>query len=189
MSNKELLRKEMLSKRKSLSVAEVQESGARVSKYLSNLNLFQQSSSVLFYSPIDNEVNVITLAKKAMEDTHKRVIFPRVTANGLELHNITSFEDLILGKYGIMEPKKNIPPWNTNNLDLILVPGIAFDRNGFKLGYGFGYYDKLLHNLDIPCIGLAYDWQIVNNIHHEKHDIPVHHIITNNEIINCQRNN
>jgi 5-formyltetrahydrofolate cyclo-ligase len=86
-----------------------------------------------------------------------------------------------------LEPKKNyIKEVSIESIDLIIVPGVVFDRNGNRIGHGMGYYDRLLkksHN--IPRIGLAFEFQIVKKIEAEEHDERIDMIITEDRIINC----
>ena len=91
-------------------------------------------------------------------------------------------EDLEYGPYGIQQPKSNratvIAP---EVLDLVVVPGVAFDRSGHRLGRGAGFYDRFLADLprDIPTVGLAFDFQIVSNLPLQEHDIPLSFVISN----------
>lgn len=100
---------------------------------------------------------------------------------------IHTFDDLQIGAYGIREPRlgKEVP---AEHLDLVLVPGVAFDRHGWRLGYGGGYYDRFLPRLRPDClkIGLAYDLQIVQQVPFEEHDIPLDLLVTETEVIDCK---
>ncbi len=98
---------------------------------------------------------------------------------------IYSLDNMIEDNWGILEPKdidkKNI----CENFDLIIIPGLAFDRRGNRIGYGGGYYDKYfskIKNINNK-VALAYDFQILDNIKSEIHDIKVDYIISNNETI------
>ena len=98
---------------------------------------------------------------------------------------INSLDELIVDNYGILEPKYVDKNNIGDNFDLIIMPGVAFDRCGNRIGYGGGYYDKYLLNIkeDIKKIALAYDIQVIDDIHREKHDIKVDCIITEKEIV------
>jgi 5-formyltetrahydrofolate cyclo-ligase len=93
----------------------------------------------------------------------------------LEIKNLKQVE---LGAYKILEPKKHLPRLKPQQIDLAFIPGIAFSRDGHRVGYGKGFYDRLMKKLTCPKIGIAYEFQIVNNIPGEKHDVPVDMIIT-----------
>jgi len=90
-------------------------------------------------------------------------------------------EDLEMGPYGIKQPKENLKSIDIQDLDAIIVPGISFDKNNYRLGRGKGYYDRFLAKLPsiIPTIGVAFDFQIVDSIPRTKHDVPVSRIIIN----------
>jgi len=111
---------------------------------------------------------------------HRRLIFS-------ELRDYDA--ELTLGTFNIQEPKREyrriIPP---NQTALVTVPGIVFDLRGYRLGYGFGYYDRFLSSLNVetPTIGLAFEFQIENKVPIENHDIPVHRIITEKRVIDCK---
>ena len=88
---------------------------------------------------------------------------------------------------GILSPKKeSYKPINTSSLDLIVVPGVCFDRNGNRIGRGGGYYDRFLKSVSKKTIliGLVFDFQVVSNIPYDKKDIPVHIIVTGKRILN-----
>jgi 5-formyltetrahydrofolate cyclo-ligase len=107
----------------------------------------------------------------------------------LSLSELKDFEnELEVGKFGILEPKLEYRRRvNLEEVELVIVPGIAFDKNGNRIGYGGGYYDYLLKKMkDVSFIGLAYELQIVTQIPIEEKDISVHKIITEDRIIKCQ---
>jgi 5-formyltetrahydrofolate cyclo-ligase len=101
---------------------------------------------------------------------------------------IDSFEDLEPGTMGILEPIKKRSIIDAHKLDIILVPGVAFDRKGNRVGYGLAYYDRFLKKFSPSTvkIALAYDFQVVSDIPCEKHDQVVDIIITEREIILCE---
>ena len=101
--------------------------------------------------------------------------------NSLIISKLKCLDDLCCGCFGIPEPRKSkIKRFNKKNLDLVIVPGVVFDRGCNRIGFGHGYYDKFLRGLSTKTktIGLAYDFQIVDKLKAEKHDIPVDIIIT-----------
>lgn len=98
---------------------------------------------------------------------------------------INSLENLVTSSYGILEPVGDKSNFNVDNLGLIVMPGLAFDKQGNRLGYGGGYYDKFLssNKIDNKKIALAYDFQVLDKVPSEKHDIKIDSIITeDNEI-------
>src|SRR3989338_3616519 len=93
--------------------------------------------------------------------------------------------------FGILEPKESYQrEFNPDKLDIVIVPGIAFDKNGHRIGYGYGYYDRFLKTIrkETLKIGLAYDFQLIEKIPEERHDVPVDIILTEKEIAICNKN-
>ena len=95
--------------------------------------------------------------------------------------------DLYTSKMGYIQPKKeSLSPVDISEIDLIILPGIAFDRKGYRVGFGAGYYDRFLGqvNFEIPTVGLAYDFQIIDSfIQMEDYDIPIDYVMTEERII------
>lgn len=100
----------------------------------------------------------------------------------LTLSYIDGVSGLKKGAYGILEPSQ-IKPADENDIDIILVPGLAFDRSGGRMGFGMGYYDRFLKNSRAVKIGLCYDFQLLDSIPSESHDVPMDFIITEKEIL------
>ena len=103
----------------------------------------------------------------------------------MTLHVVESMDELILSNYGILEPAASATMVPYESIDLILSPVVAFDKNGFRLGYGGGFYDRLLSQKrkEVPVIALAFDLQIVKAVPTEPHDISVDMIVTESTII------
>ena len=105
----------------------------------------------------------------------------------LILSKLNSFEDLVEGPYGILEPKKEkIKEISFDEIDLIIIPGIVFDLKGNRIGHGKGFYDRLLKNTKVSIIALAFEFQIIGKIPVDKNDKPVDIIITEKRIIYCK---
>ncbi len=122
-------------------------------------------------------------------DRGQELILPRVDRvdRVLRLHRVDDpATQLHPGSLGILEPGPNLPEVGPDLLEWVLVPGLAFDRDGFRLGRGGGFYDRLLSCLPsgISCWSIAFDSQIVNDLPREPHDQPVHGILTPTEVIN-----
>ncbi|RLF88523.1 5-formyltetrahydrofolate cyclo-ligase, partial [Thermococci archaeon] len=100
---------------------------------------------------------------------------------------IRSFSELRPGKFNIMEPREAID--EEVNLDLIVVPGVAFDESGYRLGFGKGYYDRFLRSFrETTKLGLAYEFQVLEEVPRDEGDIPVDFIITEKRRIDCLKN-
>jgi 5-formyltetrahydrofolate cyclo-ligase len=179
---KKALRKQILEKRNTLSPSQIQDYSDKILKKLQNLNVYDDSKNIMIYMDYKNEVatkNIIADLWKS----NKMVIIPRVntTTNFLDLYKITSFDHLIKSKYGILEPD---PTKNEKvsaiDVDLILSPGVCFDKNCNRMGYGGGFYDKLLETTkpSVITIGLAFQIQIVESVPTEVHDKKLNYILT-----------
>ncbi len=136
--------------------------------YLSSFN--EPDTSLLVKYLMDNNIKVVV----PVSNTETCTITPSY---------ISSLDDLNKGAYGINEPK-TINKANVDDIDLILVPGIAFSVSGERIGFGKGYYDKLLEKFNGVKIGVCYDFQIVNHIPSSPHDIKMDMIVTEKRIYN-----
>ena len=187
---KVIIRKDLIKKRKQLSIKEVLEKSNQIKKRLFEIYEFKQASKILFYVSYNNEVYTHDMIKECMSNK-KNVIIPISDKENrcLILSQLDNWNNLEPGSYGILEPGKyKIKKTSINKVDLIIVPGIGFDECGYRIGHGKGYYDTLLRNsTKASHIGLAFESQIVKKIPIEAHDFPVHMIITERRVIDCRR--
>ena len=112
----------------------------------------------------------------------KEVYVPVVKGNEIIPSLLKRWEELKSGAYGILEPEE-IRAIEPHKIDVAIVPGIAFDFRGYRIGYGKGYFDRLLAKMDAMKVGIAFDFQLVEEIPHEKHDIKMDVIITEKRIL------
>lgn len=147
-------------------------------KNISALPAFEKAQSILFYMPIHGEVDLGSLFTKYQKS--KKFILPRVVKGSpkLELFYIETLDQLEKGSFTILEPKSHLKKARMKDVELALIPGVVFSDNGHRIGYGKGYYDRLLKKTPCAKIGVAYEFQIVKNIIGEKHDTPMNMIIT-----------
>jgi 5-formyltetrahydrofolate cyclo-ligase len=180
------LRKNLIKKRKKLSSSKIFKNSNQIKKTLFDLNDFKNASVILFYISYNNEVYTHEMIKDALS-LGKKVIVPKSNTQNqtLILSKLTSWDDLELGSYGILEPKKEkIKKTSFEEIEIIIVPGVGFDKKGNRIGHGKGYYDKLLKkSKNAFHIGLAFEYQIIDKIPVDSHDIPVDMIITEDRII------
>ncbi len=183
---KSLLKQQMLEKRSLLSKDEISKKSSLIKNSLFNLEQYKTSKAIMFFVSIGNEVNTHEMIKHALKD--KAVIIPKVLHHGIEPSVIISFDNLIAaGKFKIPEPIESMKI-AYKNIGMVLVPGIAFDEHGHRIGYGLGYYDKFLRNVPKAVkIGLAFDFQIVDKAPIEPHDVPVDIIVTEKRLIECKK--
>lgn len=138
---------------------------------------WQKADTVCLYFSQSHEVDTKPLLAAAL-NAEKIVVFPRIEKDILILHQIVSIKDFVRRKYNILEPKKSTPIVDPASVNLFIVPGVAFDREGYRLGHGKGYYDRLLASTDAPKIGLAYACQVIEELPHSSYDVPVTTVVT-----------
>ena len=114
----------------------------------------------------------------------KNVALPRVAGEGLSLHLVESSDELRCGAFGILEPVEDAVPAG-DSFDLILVPGLAFDERGRRLGRGKGYYDRFLATATGLRVGVCHDFQIVDSVPREAHDLAMDFLVTPTRVIFC----
>ncbi|WIV13471.1 5-formyltetrahydrofolate cyclo-ligase [Proteiniborus sp. MB09-C3] len=186
--DKKSLRSEILSKRKSLSKEELIEKSTAISKLLFSTDKYKSSNYIMCYIDFRNEVKTEEIIKTSLKEG-KNIIIPIsvVETRQLILSQLLDYDkELEAGTYGILEPKKEfIREVNPELIDLVLMPGVAFDRRGYRIGYGGGYYDRFLTRIhkSVPKIALAFELQMVPHVREGRYDVPVDYIITENEII------
>ena len=184
---KEVLRQKMLKKRSNVTKSKILEKSNQIKKRLFKIKEFNQASAILFYISYDNEVYTHNMIKECLS-SGKHVIVPITSKENrsLILSKLENWEDLELGAYGILEPRKEyVKEFSLDVIDLIVIPGVAFDERGYRMGHGMGYYDDLLVNSTKAIhIGLAFEFQLVDEIPIEYHDMKVDKIVTEERIIN-----
>ncbi|MBS7531525.1 5-formyltetrahydrofolate cyclo-ligase [Hazenella sp. IB182353] len=193
MSGKKSLRQEMLNRRAQFTPTFVKNKSALVNQRLVQLESLQSAQNVLLYMSIRNEIDLKEAIQALWEQGNVKVILPRTDKKQKKLYcyHVKHLDDLEVGAFGISEPNplrcEEIPP---TALDVLFLPGVAFDQSGYRLGYGGGYYDRFLHpSLKAIRIGIAYDEQMVDTVYPEKHDQQVDIIITPTKTIRNPSNN
>ena len=150
---------------------------------------YAKANTVMFYIDVRSEVRTRHDLELALQ-SGKTIIVPWCNDDGeLELFRLGSMDELEVGMYKILEPRKELRSLpekqvNVEELDLIMVPGVAFDRRGARMGHGKGYYDKLLQHArkDTPLIALAFECQLFEQIPVADHDIFMDKIITEDQV-------
>lgn len=193
MFDKKLIRKDVLIKRDAIDLEKKQEKDRRIMDKVFSLPYFEKAKTVFYFASFRSEVSTLPQIEKALK-MRKKIILPKVDNinKRLRLYEIHSIGEIKPGFMGIPEP--DVPTErerDINDTDLVIMPGVAFDPKGNRLGYGAGYYDKLLSGLrrDIPLIAIAYEEQIVDSLPAESHDVRVHMIVTDERIIKVNPNN
>ena len=186
--SKNEIRNHIRQQRRNQSPSIIQRKSKAIWVSLSSIQEFNRADTIAFYVSIarEGEVDTTTMIEESLS-LGKRICIPKVVKNNaLRFIEIRSMKDLNKGSFGILEPAggSRILP---QAIDLVIVPGVAFDKSGNRLGFGKGYYDKFLSKLEdgTPIIALAFDFQIVDSIPSSKNDVRVHKIITETRIIEC----
>lgn len=185
---KSKIRRESIAKRLALSPEEVRLKSHKITQKILALPEFSKAKTIMVYIAFRNEVDTQEIIQEALAQG-KRIVVP---VSRRQEHKIIPAEirnypaDLQVGTYGILEPKPEaFYPVDPTEIDLVLIPGVAFDERGYRLGYGAGYYDRFLRLLrpDVMTAALAYELQILSDVYPESHDQKVGLIITEERII------
>ena len=197
IDEKTILRKVILEKRRSLSARERREKSRLIVQRLMGLEEFRQGRVIHLFLSFRGEVITDEVVHAALS-LDKEVVVPVVGKTGGEvlLSALRRYpEEVAPGAHGIPEPRpefiREVAP---ERVDLFVLPGVAFDRSGNRLGYGGGYYDRILDRLDrpkgshrVPRVALAFECQLVEQIPASIHDVRVHQIVTETQVIACLR--
>ncbi|MBW9147976.1 5-formyltetrahydrofolate cyclo-ligase [Clostridium sp. CM028] len=185
---KDTLRKNMLHQRKSMKIQDVSNFSNKIIGTIMELPEFTNCKNIMLYLSFNKEVDTYPLAKWCL-DNGKTVIAPYCIQSKREIipfkiNNLTT--DLSKSSIGVMEPKHDsLDKVNIEDIDLIIVPGVVFDKHCNRIGFGAGYYDRFLPKKTklTPTIGIAYDYQIVDKVPTGEYDVPLGFIITEKRII------
>jgi 5-formyltetrahydrofolate cyclo-ligase len=187
MTDKATLREAMRRELRALSAAHRQSASAQLCQRLRAESLWTNAKSLLLFAPLSDEPDINPLLEDAWR-SQRLVALPRYDAalGRYEAALVRHREDLHRGKFGAFEPGAGCPALPLNPLDLILVPGIAFDFGGRRLGRGKGFYDRLLAEVPGHKCGVAFDLQVVTGLPEESHDVRVDSILTPSRWQLCQ---
>ena len=184
-ANKKALRASIKQKRRALSIEYRQQASRKMQAELTRLPCYQAAEYIMLYMAMQDEVQLDELIAMVLKDGKKAVI-PLATGAGLmEAVELSDMADLVPDKYGIKtvseEKRRLIAP---DKIDLIIVPGVAFDKAGHRLGMGGGFYDRfMLRASRAVRAALAYDCQLLAAVPAEVHDLTVDYIITEKQNI------
>jgi 5-formyltetrahydrofolate cyclo-ligase len=181
--NKLALRRDLLKKRQLLAEKDWKEKSDRICQNLQSFALFQQAKTVLAYFSIRQEPDLSLLFSD-----RKNWGFSRCVGNSLVWHQWRSLEELSKGKYNILEPLSSAPLLYPKDVDLILVPAVACDRRGYRLGYGGGFYDRLLAQpewSEIFTVGIVFDFTLFLELPIESWDRKLKAVCTETNVFIC----
>jgi len=183
---KAVLRNLILTRRGGEPPARLSALNRRIEEHLAGLDIWRACRFPCIYiSAKPGEVDTHGLIRGALVQG-KRVCVP-VTHPGssdLEIVEITSLDPLVPGHFGLLDPApENCRPLNGSEWDLVIAPGVAFDRLGHRIGFGRGYYDRLLARKNVPALALAFSFQIVPEFEVSGNDVDMDYIVTDEEVI------
>jgi len=176
------IRREILKRIKSQGSRIKAEKDRIIKEKLSSSPEFKEAKTIGFYVSLASEVDTRALIDEALR-AGKMVIVPVIIGDDLRFHRIKDRKaDLVEGPCGILQPDKSREkPFSKDQMDLVIVPGVAFSKEGARLGKGRGFYDRFLKDLPrrVKRIGLAYDLQIIQDLPITPQDVPVDTVISN----------
>jgi len=177
-SDKSALRKVLLEKRDSTSYDLVKITSNQIHKNLKKIEEFKNAKSIGSYYPIGSEVLTQDIMQEAIS-LGKEMSLPKVIGENLVFRKINDLNSLEKGNFDIMEPKDDCP--TSEKLEVVLVPTVGISRNGVRLGYGYGYYDRFLAKKDVVKIALTYSKQIIKSIPSSENDVKIDWIVSEDE--------
>ncbi|MDF2880863.1 MAG: 5-formyltetrahydrofolate cyclo-ligase [Clostridiaceae bacterium] len=184
MGSKIEIRKRMISERLNLNKEMKSKLDKDIYINVCNSTLFNKAKNIFIYVSLDYEVDTKKIISMAFS-LDKTISVPKIISKSMGMVAVTieSLSQLSVGKYNILEPNIDNNIANANEFDLIIVPGLAFDKKGGRLGYGGGFYDRYLKNCSSTCniIALAYSFQIIDEVPMDINDVKINNIITEKE--------
>ena len=178
------LRHTLLEKRNALSEKQIRQWSMKIKEQLYSLPQFQNAKSCMIYVSKGSEVYTHDIVEENIRK--KRISVPTTTKTKIIPSVINFFDELKVGMYGILEPKKIIE-MPIKEIEAVVVPCVGVDEKGNRIGYGKGYFDKLLRWIPGPKIGLAFEMQISKEVPRDKSDIPLDIVVTEQRVIKVKR--
>lgn len=178
---KETARREFLKRRVRLEEGLRRKKDRKITENLFCLRELREARLILFYYPLRGEPDITPLMRVFMKKGGQ-VALPKVEGEHLGLYLVSSLSSLKKGSFGVLEPTEGVRV-EPEDLDLALVPGILFDRAGYRIGFGKGYYDRLLNRIKALKVGVAYAFQVLESVPRDPWDRPVDVVVTEKEVI------
>ena len=172
MLDKKALRREIGAKKRAMSAEEIERASARLAEKFFQTELYRQAKAIYGYLSYNQEVRTEPILRRAQADG-KRVAVPKVCGDEMRFLWLDDLQQVAPGAYGIPEPIAD-GPVAMDETALVLMPGLAFDPEGRRLGYGGGFYDRYLADQpNHPLVALCYSFQLLDHLETEAHDVPV----------------
>ena len=192
MADKQALRKYVLDLRENLSWEEIGAKSKKIAERLFALPEYRQAATVMYFLNFGKEADTLSMVPASLAHG-KRVVAPKTVHRErlLLLSEITDPAlDLEPGRWGIPEPKpERLRPVPAGEVDFVIVPGVAFDEHGRRLGYGGGYYDRFFAGLreEVPLVALTFELQVVPEVPVDPWDRRVDLVLTEERVIDCRQ--
>jgi len=186
------LRKRILTLRRAQSSRDIEKKSGDIRSKFFTFVPFCQAETILFYLAMKDEVQTEKMIEESLQKG-KKVVAPSIDWQRKEIlpseiKDLT--KDIEIGVLEIPQPKNNLySPFSPVNIDMVIVPGVVFDRKGNRLGFGGGFYDRFLGKLSdkTELVALAFELQLVDNVPSQSHDVAVDYLITERGIIKCSK--
>ena len=180
------IRTKIKSQRNSISKEEVLSKSTLASELFLSSEEYASASVLMLYMPLGNEMDTSIVISQALND-EKKVVLPVTDVENVDIipyyiTDVTNFKD---GAYAIREPQNGTLA-KPDEIDTVIVPGIAFDYHGGRIGFGKGYYDRFLSKFKGTKVGFCYDFQLTDNAYSEPHDVMMDYVVTNDGIYKCK---
>lgn len=183
--SKKSLRREILEKRKALFKEEKIKWDREIARNLAEMKEFVEAKDVLCYVSTDDEVDTRQIINFSLSQ-EKNVYVPKVVSKEkMEFYKINSLSELRKGYFGISEPDTGNEKFENGDA-ICVVPGLCFDKEGNRLGYGGGFYDRFLQNKKMITVSLAYSSFILKKINCDEYDVKMDYIVTQSGVLNCK---
>lgn len=177
---KKELRSKYIKERNNLSEEYRKTAAEIIFEKLEALDIFTKAESIFVYVGFGSEIGTENFIKKYIDK--KKIFVPKIVNKEMKVAHINKWSDLSPGHFNVLEPKTN--NFYSGKIDLVITPSIVFSKDGYRLGYGKGYYDKYFSSSDyMISVGLSYDKLLKDSVPKEEHDKRVDCIITEKEIL------
>ena len=185
---KQKLRRASREKRENLDLQKKREADLKISENVKRLKEYPSAKTLLIYMSTPIEVDTKNIIINAWADG-KKVAVPRCIdgTRDMEFHYIESFDDVEPGSFSVLEPKEDKPIVTDFSGCLMIVPGMQFDMNGYRIGYGKGYYDRYMIKFTGISVGICYSDELKPFMYHGKYDRAVNIVLTDAKIRTCKR--
>lgn len=174
--DKKELRRAIMQRKRAMTCEEIEEKSAELARQFFATDYYRNARTLYGYMPYNQEVRTVPILQQAQRDG-KKVAVPKVYGDEMRFIYVTDLTAMEKSSFGIPEPVSDTPLGDDPHA-LVLMPGLAFDPQGHRIGYGGGFYDRFLEQEpEHPTVALCYDFQMLPQLETEEHDIPVDAVI------------